>query len=297
MGGTQVLYACLYDVTIDNGAPLLTFIRNVREGTVVQGVPEPNEPVFMQFDGYVPALEDGVYADTFYLAQFVPIVPEPYTPSEDDLVEATKGGFLVPDSVTAGEVLTLSADQSEVRLRNAPLEPSPARTGEPVPGGTEEPEAPVDHADFVDVWMFSEPVELEILGGTEDEIRVQIPAGFEPGEHRIAIYSVFGELLGWQPISVLAAEGTDNPPAEGDNGAGGADGADGADGDAGSGNGGEAAGSDGGAAPASGVAGAGDASVDELSETGAPSAALPLAGAVALALVGAALVIARRLAR
>lgn len=275
IGGTAMETQCLVDLTFDRGATSTSFENDVREGTVITEGPQTVAPIGLEFKGWLPTLPHTVEADTLFVAQFGAPEPVGYTPSEDDLVEGAQGGFLIPESVTAGDQLTLTP----------PSEPNPGGTS--APGEPEEIENPND---LIDVWMFSEPVELEIVSASDSEIVVQVPAAMEPGAHRVAVYSVEGDLLGWQPVTVLAAEAPDG---------GDTDGGSGADGESGTGD--EGAGSSTGGEDNSGGSEAtgSDAQADgnptaELAMTGAPSIALMLAGALVLASAGALLVARRR---
>ncbi|WP_084104731.1 leucine-rich repeat domain-containing protein [Demequina sp. NBRC 110056] len=329
-GGTQVRPRCLFDVTIDpsgSGLSLEVQLSDVREGTILTDVPEPVAPSSsVEFVGYSPSVEEPVIADTHYVAQFAQIQPGDYTPSEDDLVDEAQGGFTIPGTVQAGEELTLTVVE-EPNPGGTP-EPNPGGTQEPNPGGTlepnpggtpaasvpttleqvpelelpeDEPEPPAEDFDpneFIDVVLFSEPVELAITGFVSDPgnslITVLVPADTEPGEHKLAVYSVFGELLGWQPLTVTAAPAPPAPPGgevpgevpgetpgevPGDEDGGAPEGD-----------------TDGDAQPVATPVAAETGGADgELSDTGAPETGLAIGAALALIAVGTTLIVGRRL--
>ncbi|WP_144268102.1 leucine-rich repeat domain-containing protein [Demequina sp. NBRC 110055] len=217
---------CLVDVTFDKGPD--TFDerwQHVEEGFVIEEGPEAVAPYGTEFVGYDPELPFIVGTeDLVFEAQFGGLTPGDYTPSEDDLTPEAQGGFTIPSSVQAGDLLTLVAD------------PAPTGTPEPEPTGDPEPlalplalavaqdeEPPVgddsedepDPNDFMDVVLFSTPVQLDILDApTEQSFVVRIPADTEPGEHKIAVYTVFGDLFGWQPLTVTAADEPEGSPED-----------------------------------------------------------------------------------
>ncbi|WP_144018440.1 leucine-rich repeat domain-containing protein [Demequina sp. NBRC 110051] len=332
---------CLVDVTFDKGPDTFDEVwQHVEEGSVITEGPEVFAPFGTVFVGYDPELPFIVGTkDLVFEAQFERAVPGDYTPSEDDLTPELQGGFTAPSTVQAGEILTLipilgepapePGDEDPVVLP-LPLEPLaaplalealPLETPEPAPSGTEEPEA-VDPNEFVDVILFSTPVELEIQpGSSEEAISVLIPADTEPGEHKLAVYSVFGDVLGWQPLTVTAApdpeiapeDPEDGAPAPGDDTPAGEDLDGGAEDGAGDGSdnaaGGDAAdgdavevanpvggvaadGGDGAERDAEGDGEANDA--DSLSGSGPADIALPLGVATALIAVGGIVLIGRR---
>ena len=95
------------------------------------------------------------------------------TPDADELEEDEAQGVSVPDSARAGDTI-------EVTI-----------TG--VADGTE-----------VGAWLFSDPVYLGTHTVTDSAIQVTVPADTDAGEHRIAVYSTDGQLLGWDTISISA---------------------------------------------------------------------------------------------
>lgn|GEM_PF-5213529 len=320
IGGATVTPRCLYAVDFDGAAPFFTVdLPHVEEGTVITEGPDVTPGFGEVHVGFDPSLPHTVTSDVTFQPVFEPAEPSQYLPSQDELVEEFQGGFQVPESVRAGEEITLVIDileatpppgdeEGPVPTVKALGEPSPSGTEEPSPGGTLDPTAPEEQPDIneiLDVWMFSEPVELAItdfaLDGIDlDSLTVQIPADVEPGEHQIAVFSVFGDLFGWQPLTVLpaaappAGDGGDDAPGDegageegaGDEGAGGA-GDQGAGGDDATQTGATQTG-----ATQTGVLDAGLAG--ELSETGPAHTALALGAAAALAAVGGLLVLARR---
>ncbi|MDN4472087.1 leucine-rich repeat domain-containing protein [Demequina zhanjiangensis] len=323
VGGATLPTRCLY--TVDFQQEVLSIapaLPHVKEGTIITEE-DVTLNVFVPFDqvfvGWSPALPHAVTADTVFTPVLEFKVPGDYIPSEDDLVEEAQGGFVVPPTVVAGGTLTLTPEPPTPLEPTATRslggeggteDPTPASTRTPAPGGTGEPEPDlippsadpeptpdpdptVDPDTQIDVLLFSEPVELQILDFTETSLTVQIPADVTPGEHKVAVYSVFGELAGWQPITVLAAPDA-APGGENGGGAGGE----------GQGGGEEAAGSGGEDAPDEGVAAAGDerpvpagagaGGTGVLASTGGEHYAMALL-AMALLGVGGALMWARRI--
>ena len=321
IGGATVTPRCLYAVDFQDALPFFTVdLPHVEEGTVITEGPQITPGFGEVHVGFSPSLPHTVTSDVTFLSVFEPAEPGQYIPSQEDLVDELQGGFVVPEGVRPGDEITLvieSPDEAPVPgdeegpgpTVKALNEPSPGGTEEPNPGGTLEPTEPEEQPDIndvIDVWMFSEPVELAITGfeltdGSIESVTVQIPADVEPGAHRIAFFSVFGDLFGWQPVTVVPAEGpADEGPADdagdgaGEDPTGGA--ADGSDGNADDA-------SDAGAADAAAGADSADrssggavsgAGVDSLASTGA-SVAIPIASAMALVAVGAMLIVGRRL--
>ncbi|SEJ64377.1 leucine-rich repeat protein [Demequina mangrovi] len=331
-GGTTMVPQCLFDVTFDLDAGLRSELRqfNIREGSVVTDVPAVEVPDGKVFAGFSPDVAEPVVADTLYVPVFVDPVPGDYTPSEDDLIEEKQCCFVAPATVEAGQEMTLTVIDEEPdpgeTIEPLPLEtpdpapsepatektlvPSPEKTAIPAP----EPTLPEDPAedeglpedfdpnDFIDVFLFSEPIELLITGFSENSVTVLVPETVEPGEHKVAIYSVFGELFGWQPITVTAAappageEPGDEAPA--DDAAGDDEAADDAAGDDAAA---DDAAADAGLDEVADEAAAVDAEADVeapvglvLAATGAPEVWPAVAGALALLTIGGALIVSRR---
>lgn len=68
------------------------------------------------------------------------------------------------------------------------------------------------HADaWVAAWLFSTPT---LLGGdwlqasAAGDVAVRVPADATPGQHRVAVFAADGTLVGWQSVTVLAADGS-----------------------------------------------------------------------------------------
>ncbi|WP_156162399.1 leucine-rich repeat domain-containing protein [Demequina iriomotensis] len=225
LGGATMSPKCLFDVEFDLTEGLRAELRqfNIREGSVVTDVPAVEAPAGKVFAGFSPDVAEPVVADTLYVPVFVDAVPGDYTPSEEDLVDEAQCCFVAPATVEAGQELTLTIVDDEPDpgetiepLPGGTLEPAPAGTLEPLPAGTPavdlpsdpepspEPGEDFDPNDFIDVFLFSEPLELVITGFSDNSVTVLVPETVEPGAHKIAVYSVFGELFGWQPVTVTA---------------------------------------------------------------------------------------------
>lgn len=98
--------------------------------------------------------------------------PEP-TP-DDALDGADRGGVSVPASAERGETIEVGVD---------------GHAGE-----------------TVSIWLHSDPQRL--VTGTvaaDDTIRATIPADAALGDHRVVVQDEDGELIGWAPISIVAA--------------------------------------------------------------------------------------------
>lgn len=311
VGGTTFATRCLYEVLFADDVLLgLQFLPHVEEGTVLTDADVTVEP-FAEFGerfvGWDPALPHTVTDDVEFSPVFEPIAPGDYTPSEDDLLQDFEIDFGLTGAVTAGEAVTLllpvqeGGGEGQEPLPTGPLPSLASVQGSPVPAeelqegldeGGPDVEAP-DPNDLIDIVLFSTPVELEIVGldVSAGTVTVRIPADTTPGAHKIAVYSVFGDLFGWQSLTVLAPAAPE----------GGTPGSGSGSGDEGAGDDGQGAsgGASGGADPTSdaGAEGAVDGSdIGALASTGGEPQTLLIAIAVLLG-VGGVLVAARRWAR
>jgi 5'-nucleotidase len=148
--------------------------------------------------------------------------------------------FTVPAGVSGAQTVTLTAAESKTVVR-VPLQV----TGATVPGEPTTPPVPAGVDALIDalkdlittvkeflagktivinvgsdwigkwvsVWLYSEPV-LISDGWTQVDadgnVTVTIPAGTEPGAHRIAVQDASGAVIGWTDVTVLApTPGTD----------------------------------------------------------------------------------------
>lgn len=155
-----------------------------------------------------------------------PVEPKPI--DESLLTDAARGGVTVPATAKPGETIEVGLGAGRA-------------------GAT------------VNVWLHSEPVLIGTpTADPAGAATATIPADAATGEHRIVVQSADGELVGWAPLRVAAATGTDGSGGTGGSGSG----------SAGSGS--------------AGTAGGGaDASAAGLAHTGAEVAtALWLAGAL-----------------
>ncbi|MBA8817642.1 hypothetical protein FHX48_002747 [Microbacterium halimionae] len=100
-----------------------------------------------------------------------------WTPVDSDLTPSYEGLITVnPNPFTAGATV-------EVAL----------------PAGSE--------GDTVYAFAFSSPTSLgQATVAADSTVRLATPASFPVGEHRIALYTADGDLIGWDAVSVLAAE-------------------------------------------------------------------------------------------
>ncbi|PSL38323.1 zinc carboxypeptidase [Labedella gwakjiensis] len=161
--------------------------------------------------------------------------------TEEDLTEDTRGGVSVPAEATAGDTITVTVDASLAEQE-------------------------------LTATLFSEPVGLGThVVSAAGTFEVTIPADTTAAVHRVAVEDATGALIGWDDLTVLAAEVPGEEPGTGEPGTG----------EPGAGDPG-----DGAAGPGEGVA-----------VTGANDA-LPVIGlASALLLFGACLVVAKRMRR
>jgi hypothetical protein len=101
-------------------------------------------------------------------------VPAPLVPV---LTDATRGGITVPDTVHAGETITVGVGREHA-------------------------------AERVAVWWYSAPV---LLGtptvAADGSVRVTVPSDAAPGAHRVAVVAADGSLVGWDGTRVLPASG------------------------------------------------------------------------------------------
>ncbi|QEO15084.1 peptidase M14 [Agromyces intestinalis] len=168
---------------------------------------------------------------------------------EEDLTDDVRGTISVPDKAEPGETIrvTVGAEHDGAVLETV---------------------------------LFSTPVSLGTAAVVGDGYETTIPADTTIGEHRVAVLTESGELLGWDDLTVVPVEvEVPNEPGPGGPGTGGGTG-----GTGGSGSGGGGAG--GGSSAAGGLAGTG------------VELALPIAIGAGVLLIGAAAVlIARRRAQ
>jgi hypothetical protein len=101
-----------------------------------------------------------------------------WAPSDADLLASLEGDVAVtPNTFVAGDALTIS-----------------------VPAGHQ--------GETGYVFAFSTPTALGAARiGADSTVRVITPSSLPTGEHRVAVYSATGALLGWQRVTVVAAAG------------------------------------------------------------------------------------------
>lgn len=111
-------------------------------------------------------------------------------PAETDLDPGLEGAITVPESAEPGGTITIQLSG--------------------VAPGTE-----------VGVWMFSDPVYLGAhTVNAQGQVVVTIPANIAAGEHTIAVWDASGAQIGWDTITIVAADAGDG--GDGGDGAGGA---------------------------------------------------------------------------
>lgn len=127
--------------------------------------------------------------------------PTPTAPSagapgpvgDDELTDATRGSVDAPGSAAAGETLTVYV-------------------------GTQYA------GDTVWVWLHSTPISLgSQVVAADGTVTVTLPAGVDPGMHRLVVLDAAGNVIGWTEITVtdgLAATGVDSRAVVGTAGAG-----------------------------------------------------------------------------
>ncbi|HEY0119461.1 MAG TPA: endo-1,4-beta-xylanase, partial [Cellulomonas sp.] len=58
----------------------------------------------------------------------------------------------------------------------------------------------------VDVWLYSDPAQLPgVTASARGAVTITVPAGTPKGEHRIALFTPGGALLGWDSLTVIGA--------------------------------------------------------------------------------------------
>lgn len=116
------------------------------------------------------------------------------------------------------------SDLTEENRGGIEINPASARPGDKVSisglSGIEQ--------ESISVWLYSEPQEIGAgTVSTTGSFDVIIPETTAIGAHRIAVYSVDGDLVGWAPLTVVSATGTDGDDSgDSDGSAGGTDDAD-----------------------------------------------------------------------
>lgn len=94
------------------------------------------------------------------------------------LTDAARGTISAPQSVVAGETITIMVGTAHA-------------------GQT------------VDVWMHSTPRLLgSVVVSAEGTVQVTVPAGIPAGVHRVVVLDSAGTIIGWQEVEVAAAPGT-----------------------------------------------------------------------------------------
>ena len=111
----------------------------------------------------------------------------PWAPAESDLEASLDGRITVtPDRFTPGQAITIS-----------------------LPAGYE--------GEDTYAFLFSDPTALGAATVADGSVRIVTPAGLALGGHRVALYTADGELIGWDAVTITAADlpatGTDPNPA------------------------------------------------------------------------------------
>ncbi|WP_166996679.1 bifunctional metallophosphatase/5'-nucleotidase [Paramicrobacterium fandaimingii] len=114
---------------------------------------------------------------------------DPAPVDESDVPDAAEGGIDTVDEAKAGESITIDVGAD--------------RAG-----------------DWVSVWLHSTPIQLSdgwVQVSAEGTVTVTIPSDVAAGDHRIVVLDANGDVIGWQDITITAAEGSgDGTNAAGD---------------------------------------------------------------------------------
>ncbi|WP_244971387.1 bifunctional metallophosphatase/5'-nucleotidase [Paramicrobacterium chengjingii] len=105
---------------------------------------------------------------------------DPAPVDDSDIPDAAEGGISTVDEAKAGESISIDVGAD--------------RAG-----------------DWVSVWLHSTPIQLSdgwVQVSDEGTVTVTIPSDVAAGEHRIVVLDANGDVIGWQDIMILAAEGT-----------------------------------------------------------------------------------------
>lgn len=130
--------------------------------------------------------------------------PTQPTPTESETTTPTPTQEATADPVPGAPEAGELTDEYEglIELLNPPL----------VPGGTAEVQIGQDHQDEPTVagWLFSEPVSLGTSEVDDQGIAtLSVPEDVSPGEHRLALYTAEGELIGWTYATVIVPDDDD----------------------------------------------------------------------------------------
>ncbi|MCW4458814.1 bifunctional UDP-sugar hydrolase/5'-nucleotidase [Microbacterium sp. MPKO10] len=104
---------------------------------------------------------------------------EPAPVDETDIPDAAAGGIETVDEAQAGDTITINVGAD--------------RAGE-----------------WVSVWLYSTPIQLSdgwVQVDADGNVEVTIPDDVPAGEHRIVVLDANGDVIGWQDITITAAEG------------------------------------------------------------------------------------------
>ncbi|GAB2524127.1 bifunctional metallophosphatase/5'-nucleotidase [Paramicrobacterium agarici] len=104
---------------------------------------------------------------------------EPAPVDDSDIPDAAEGGISTVDEAQAGDTITIDVGAD--------------RAGE-----------------WVSVWLYSEPIQLSdgwVQVSADGTVEVTIPSDVPAGEHRIVVLDASGDVIGWQDITIAAAEG------------------------------------------------------------------------------------------